>query len=253
MAVEEIKPYGQNGSKHEQVEAMFDNIAPTYDGLNHTLSLGVDRLWRRSAIKKIKSLLAARPSHEGRERILDVATGTGDLAIKAFRELHPDTIVGCDISEGMMQIGRAKVAEAGLTEHIKFVHEDCERLSFAEGEFDVVMSAFALRNFEHIDVCLQEMCRVTKKDGCVVVIDLCAPQSFPMRQLFQLYRHVVMPVLGKLLSNDKSAYTYLPETMEAIVQGEEMAKRFREAGFTDVGFRYLAFGMCCMYWGKTAK
>ena len=263
MAVEEIKPYSQEGAKHEQVEAMFDNIAPSYDGLNHTLSLGVDRWWRRSAINQIKKLLGARGegtgtpgvgAHRGDSdaevRILDVATGTGDLAIDACRRLRPGEIVGCDISEGMMAIGRAKVAEAGLAQRIRFVREDCERLSFADGEFDVVMSAFALRNFEHIDVCLREMRRVLLPGGCVVVIDLCAPRSFPMRQLFWFYRYLVMPVLGRLLSNDRSAYTYLPATMDAITQGDDMAQRFRQAGFRDVGFRYLAFGMCCMYYGK---
>ena len=150
MAVEEIKPYSQEGTKHEQVEAMFDNIAPSYDGLNHTLSLGVDRWWRRSAINQIKKLLGARGegtgtpdvgAHRGDSdaevRILDVATGTGDLAIDACRRLRPGEIVGCDISEGMMAIGRAKVAEAGLAQRIRFVREDCERLSFADGEFDV--------------------------------------------------------------------------------------------------------------------
>ena len=247
----------------EYAQSVSDRYIELYDGLNHTLSLGVDRWWRRSAINQIKKLLGARGegigtpdvgAHRGDSdaevRILDVATGTGDLAIDACRRLRPGEIVGCDISEGMMTIGRAKVAEAGLAQRIRFVREDCERLSFADGEFDVVMSAFALRNFEHIDVCLREMRRVLLPGGCVVVIDLCAPRSFPMRQLFWLYRYLVMPVLGRLLSNDRSAYIYLPATMDAITQGDDMAQRFRQAGFRDVGFRYLAFGMCCMYYGK---
>lgn len=249
MAVEEIKPYGQQGSKHEQVEAMFDNIAPTYDCLNHMLSLGIDKWWRRSAIKKIKKLSQLTDNHP-LLTVLDVATGTGDLAIKAFRELKPHEVVGCDISDEMMRIGRQKVADAGLAGHIRFVHEDCERLSFPDGRFDVVMSAFALRNFEHLDKCLQEMHRVLRSDGCVVVIDLCAPQSFPMKQLFWLYLHVVLPVVGKLLSKDSQAYTYLPRTMDAVAQGEEMAAKFREAGFHNVEYKYLAFGMCCLYNGK---
>jgi len=249
MAVEQIKPYGQQGSKHEQVEAMFDNIAPTYDMLNHTLSLGIDRLWRRSAIKRIKKL-SSLTANRSTLTILDVATGTGDLAIQAYKSLHPDEIIGCDISEEMMRLGRQKAGKEGLTEHIRFVREDCEHLSFADGQFDVVMSAFALRNFEHLDKCLQEMHRVLRPGGCVVIIDLCAPRRFPMRQVFWLYQHTVMPVLGKLLSNDRQAYTYLPRTMDAVAQGEEMAARFREAGFQDVGYEYLAFDMCCMYSGK---
>ena len=246
MAVEQIKPYGQQGSKHEQVEAMFDNIAPTYDILNHTLSLGIDRLWRRSAIKRIKKL-SSLTANRSTLTILDVATGTGDLAIQAYKSLHPDEIIGCDISEEMMRLGRQKAGKEGLTEHIRFVREDCEHLSFADGQFDVVMSAFALRNFEHLGACLREMRRVLKPDGSVVIIDLCAPRRFPMRQVFWLYQHTFMPILGKLLSNDRQAYSYLPRTMEAIVQGADMADKFREAGFSNVEYEYLAFGMCCMY------
>ena len=258
MAVEAIKPYGQDGSKHEQVEVMFDNIAPTYDLLNHTLSLGIDRLWRRSAIKRIKTSLLSPPRGEdktplhgrGRGRFLDVATGTGDLAIQAYKSLRPDEVIGCDISDEMMRIGRQKAVEAGVAEHIKFVHEDCEHLSFADEQFDVVMSAFALRNFENIGACLREMRRVMKPEGCAVIIDLCAPRRFPMRQVFWLYQHTIMPLLGRILSNDRQAYSYLPRTMAAVSQGEEMAAKFREAGFIDVSYQYLAFDMCCMYSGK---
>ena len=249
---------------------MFDNIAPTYDCLNHVLSLGIDKWWRRSAIKKIKEQpLSPCPPPSGRvtdrmalphggdvhrtERgfsFLDIATGTGDLAIKAFKELKPHEVIGCDISDEMMRIGRQKVEKLGLADHIRFVHEDCEHLSFADGQFDVVMSAFALRNFEHLDKCLQEMHRVLRPGGCVVIIDLCAPRRFPMRQVFALYQRIIMPVVGKLMSKDKSAYTYLPSTMDAVAQGEEMASKFREAGFQEVGYKYLAFDMCCMYYGK---
>lgn len=249
MAVEAIKPYGQDGSKHEQVEVMFDNIAPTYDLLNHTLSLGIDRLWRRSAIKKIKKL-SSLTANRSTLTVLDVATGTGDLAIQAYKSLRPDEVIGCDISDEMMRIGRQKAVEAGVAEHIKFVHEDCEHLSFADEQFDVVMSAFALRNFENIGACLREMRRVMKPEGCAVIIDLCAPRRFPMRQVFWLYQHTIMPLLGRILSNDRQAYSYLPRTMAAVSQGDEMAAKFREAGFTDVSYQYLAFDMCCMYSGK---
>ncbi|MBO4451311.1 MAG: bifunctional demethylmenaquinone methyltransferase/2-methoxy-6-polyprenyl-1,4-benzoquinol methylase UbiE [Bacteroidaceae bacterium] len=261
MAVEAIKPYGQQGSKHEQVEAMFDNIAPTYDCLNHVLSLGIDRLWRRSAIKKIRTqslsrtpfgspVIGGQESRGGELRMLDVATGTGDFAILAAQKLNANRVVGIDISDGMMAIGREKVEKLGLSDTIIFQHEDCEHLSFADGTFDVVISAFALRNFEHLGACLREMRRVLKPQGSIVVIDLCAPRRAPMRQVFWFYQHVIMPIVGTLFSHDRQAYRYLPRTMEAVSQGDEMAAKFREAGFTDVEYEYLTFDMCCLYSAK---
>jgi demethylmenaquinone methyltransferase/2-methoxy-6-polyprenyl-1,4-benzoquinol methylase len=249
MAVEAIKPYGQQGSKHEQVEAMFDNIAPTYDILNHTLSLGIDRLWRRSAIKRIKKL-SSLTANRSTLTILDVATGTGDFAILAAQKLNADRVVGIDISDGMMEIGREKVEKLGLSDTITFQHEDCEHMSFADGTFDVVMSAFALRNFENVGACLREMRRVLKPQGNIVIIDLCAPRRAPMRQVFWFYQHVIMPVVGTLFSHDRQAYRYLPRTMAAVPQGEEMAAKFREAGFAAIEYEYLTFGMCCLYSAK---
>ena len=175
---EQIKPYGDGGTKREQVEQMFDNIAHSYDTLNHTLSFGVDRLWRNAAINY---LLKNRTSTDS---VLDIATGTGDFAIRAFQKLHPQRIVGIDISEGMMNIGREKVAKLGLSDHITFQNEDCAHLSFPDNSFDAVISAFALRNFQNLDECLQEMHRVLSPDGHLSVIDLCTPISFPMKQLF---------------------------------------------------------------------
>lgn len=245
MAVESIKPYSSDSSKRKQVEVMFDNIASTYDLFNHVLSLGIDKLWRRTAVRTIRK---NHPSHIA--RMLDVATGTGDLALQAFKSLQPDAITGIDISEQMMKIGREKVADAGLADKISFVREDCSDLSFGDCEFDVVMSAFALRNFAHIDTCLKEMHRVLAEDGSIVVIDLCAPHTFPMKQVFYIYNRCLMPMAGKLFSHDKKAYTYLPATMAAVQQGQQMAELFSEAGFKDVEYRYLAFGMCCMYTGR---
>ena len=238
---EQIKPYGEEGTKREQVERMFDHIAHSYDTLNHTLSLGVDRIWRNDAIHFLLK------NRESTDSVLDIATGTGDFAIRAFQKLHPQRIVGIDISEGMMQIGREKVARRGLSDRITFQHEDCAHLSFAEGSFDAVISAFALRNFQNLDECLREMHRVLANDGHLSVIDLCTPVSFPMRQLFWLYKKVVMPTLGTLLSKDKTAYTYLPDTMDAVPQAERMAGIMEKAGFTNVNFRRLAFGMCILY------
>ena len=238
---EQIKPYGEEGTKREQVEQMFDNIAHSYDTLNHTLSFGVDRIWRNNAID---FLLKNRTSTDS---VLDIATGTGDFAILAAQKLHPQRIVGCDISEGMMQIGREKVAKLGLSDIITFQNEDCAKMSFETNSFDAVISAFALRNFQNLDECLKEMHRVLKEDGHLSVVDLCTPVSFPMKQFFWLYKKGVIPGFIKLFSNDNTAYSYLPETMDAVPQAERMQSIILQAGFHNVNFKRLAFGMCILY------
>ena len=238
---EQIKPYGEEGTKREQVEQMFDNIAHSYDTLNHTLSFGVDRIWRKNAID---FLLKNRTSTDS---VLDIATGTGDFAILACQKLHSKKVVGCDISEGMMAIGRKKVKELGLSDNITFQNEDCAKMSFETGSFDAVISAFALRNFQNLDECLKEMHRVLASDGHLSVVDLCTPVSFPMKQLFYIYKKAVMPLLGKLFSKDKTAYSYLPETMDAVPQAERMQSIILQAGFHNVNFKRLAFGMCILY------
>lgn len=238
---EEIKPYGDKGTKREQVEAMFDNIAPTYDTLNHTLSFGIDKIWRNNAIN---FLLKNRKSTDS---ILDIATGTGDFAILAYNKLHPSRIVGCDISEGMMQVGREKVAKLGIADKIEFRNEDCSNMSFQSNSFDAVISAFALRNFQNLDQCLKEMHRVLAPNGHLSVVDLCTPVSFPMKQLFWIYKKAVMPLLGKLLSKDASAYSYLPETMDAVPQAERMQDIIAQAGFKNAHYKRLIFGMCILY------
>ncbi len=244
-AQEEIKPYKKDGkSKREQVMRMFDNIAHSYDRLNHTLSFGVDKWWRKCAMNYLKR------SGSSHKRVLDIATGTGDFALLALRELQPDSVVGCDISEGMMAIGRRKAEEAGVADKVTFRFEDCEHMSFADGSFDTVITAFALRNFENLDKCLVEIRRVMADGGELVAVDLCAPRSFPMKQLFWIYKKVIMPTVGKLVSHDVSAYSYLPDTMDKVPQGAEMQRIFEKAGFSAVSYRRLAFGMCMMYVGK---
>lgn len=235
---EHVKPYGNNGRKAEQVERMFDHIAPAYDRLNHTLSLGIDRRWRKHAIKWLKPF---RP-----QQIMDVATGTGDFAILACRMLKPQQLIGTDISEGMMQIGREKVKEAGLEGSISFQREDCEALSFPEATFDAVTVAFGIRNFEHLDRGLQEMCRVLRKGGHLVILELSTPSRFPMKQLYQIYSKFI-PLVGRLISHDNNAYTYLPESIRAFPQGEVMQESIRRAGFSEVKFRRLTFGVCTLY------
>lgn len=236
---EKIKPYGAEGSKRNQVEAMFNNIAPTYDLLNHTLSFGVDRMWRNKAIRHIRQHTC--------NTILDVATGTGDFAILAAQRLPQARITGIDISQEMMNVGKEKVRQAHLEDRIDFRYEDCANLSFPENTFDAVISSFALRNFENLYECLTEMHRVLRPTGVISVVDLCTPVSFPMKQLFHIYSRWFMPAVGKLISHDNSAYTYLPETMAAVPQGQTMADIFTQAGFTQVKYKRLLFGMCMLY------
>lgn len=238
---EEIKPYAPTGEKHEQVEEMFDHIAPTYDVLNHTLSLGTDRGWRRKAMD---ALGKHRPRH-----ILDVATGTGDFAILAARRLGTEglRITGADISEGMMQVGREKVRQLGLERVIRFCREDCMQLSFADDSFDAVTVAYGVRNFQDLDAGLREMCRVLRPGGHLLVVELASPPHFPMKQLFWLYSHVWMPLVGRLVSKDDHAYRYLPATMEAFPQGEVMEGILLRAGFRSVEWKRFTFGICTMY------
>ncbi|WP_281644073.1 bifunctional demethylmenaquinone methyltransferase/2-methoxy-6-polyprenyl-1,4-benzoquinol methylase UbiE [Bacteroides zoogleoformans] len=236
---EHIKPYGKEGTKSEQVEEMFDNIAPAYDKLNHTLSMGLDRSWRRKAIDVLRPF---RP-----RRIMDVATGTGDFAILACRELQPDALVGIDISEGMMNVGREKVSKAHLSDKISFAREDCLSLSFADASFDAVTVAFGIRNFDGLDKGLSEICRVLKAGGHLVILELSTPERFPMKQLFSIYSVAVIPLLGKCISKDNSAYTYLPQSIRAFPQGEVMQEVILRAGFGKVHFKRLTFGVCTLY------
>jgi demethylmenaquinone methyltransferase/2-methoxy-6-polyprenyl-1,4-benzoquinol methylase len=235
---ESVTPYGE-GSKQEQIRRMFDKIAPSYDRLNHALSLGIDRRWRRTAVD-------ALGIHQP-QQILDIATGTGDFALLLAKRIKPQHIVGADISEGMMAVGREKVKEEGLQNVISFQYEDCMQLSFPDGSFDAVTSAYGVRNFQNLDKGLQEMQRVLRPGGHLLIVELTPPPSFPMKQLFWLYAHVVMPLLGRLISHDDSAYTYLPASMEAFPQPEQMEGILRKAGFTEVQWRRFTFGISTMY------
>ena len=236
---EAIKPYDEREEKGQQVEQMFDNIAPTYDKLNHRLSLDIDKGWRKKAIKHLESY---RP-----QTILDIATGTGDFAILAAEMLHPQKLIGADISEGMMEIGRKKVKQKGLQDIISFEREDCLALSYPENSFDAVTAAFGIRNFANLDKGLQEMCRVLKPGGHLSILELTTPVTFPMRQLFHIYANSVLPVYGRLISKDTNAYSYLTKTIEAFPQGERMTDILHEAGFSQAAFKRLTFGICTMY------
>ncbi len=236
---EKIKPYDDSAAKGEQVEQMFDAIASRYDTLNHWMSLNIDKRWRRKAIEQLSPFAP--------KRILDVATGTGDFAIETVRRLHPESLVGADISEGMMEVGRAKVRQQQLDSIISFAKEDCMSLSFADETFDAVTAAFGIRNFPDLDRGLSEMCRVLRKGGHLSVVELTHPTRFPMRQLFKVYSHTILPAYGRLISKDQRAYRYLTATIEAFPQGEQMMDILAKAGFSQTSFERMTFGICTMY------
>lgn len=235
---ESIKPYN-SGEKGKQVEEMFNNIAPTYDTLNHRLSWDIDKGWRKKAIAQLQPF---SPRH-----ILDIATGTGDFAILAARMLTPEKLIGADISEGMMDIGRQKVKRARLEQIISFEKEDCLQLSYPENSFDAVTAAFGIRNFPDLDRGLKEIFRVLKPDGHLSIVELTSPVAFPMKQLFKVYSHTVLPIYGRLVSRDDSAYHYLTATIEAFPQGEQMVGILKKTGFSEARFERLTFGICTMY------
>ena len=238
-AQEEIKPYQKAGDKTSQVEAMFDNIAPTYDILNHRLSWDIDKGWRKKAIRQLE------PFHP--QRMLDVATGTGDFAILAAKMLQPKELLGVDISEGMMMIGGQKVEKEKLQHIVSFKKEDCLSLSFSDNSFDAITAAFGIRNFQDLDKGLREVCRVLRSGGHLSIVELTTPVKFPMKQLFRVYSHTVLPIYGKLISKDSRAYEYLTATIEAFPQGEQMIQILKRAGFKEASFKRLTYGICTMY------
>lgn len=238
-AQEKIKPYEGNAHKREQVELLFDNIAPTYDALNHTLSFGFDRAWRRKAMRTLASYSP--------QSILDVATGTGDFALAAARKFKLRRVMAVDISEGMMRVGREKAVREGLHDVVHFQKEDCNHLSFSDESFDAVTVTFGVRNFENLDACLCELLRVLRKGGHLVLLELSYPHNRFWRFLFGIYSKVVMPVVGRLISGDDSAYTYLPETMKAFPQGEVLREILLKNGFSQATFRRLTMGICTLY------
>jgi demethylmenaquinone methyltransferase/2-methoxy-6-polyprenyl-1,4-benzoquinol methylase len=228
---------GEN--KKEQVERMFDDIAPTYDALNHLLSLGIDRGWRR----RVVGMAAADSPH----RVLDVATGTGDLAIALARKMPSASVVGVDISEGMLALGREKVARRGLDERVELQSGDAERLVFVGGEFDCVTVAFGVRNFGDIPRGLAEMQRVLRLGGRCFVLEFSEPRVPVFGWVYRLYFHRVLPLLGRLVSGDGGAYNYLPRSVGAFPSPERFSEMLREAGFGEIRTRRLTLGVAYIY------
>lgn len=242
--VEKIKPYGGADSrdKGEQVREMFDSIAPAYDFMNRAMTFGIDKLWRRRAVRTVAS--------ESPRRILDVATGTGDLAIALARRLGDATVEGVDLSDGMLEIGRRKVAEAGLEGRISFRTGDCLALPYADGSFDAVTVAYGVRNFADIPAGYREMLRVLKPGGILAVLELSTPVNAIVKPFYKLYTRYLIPAAGRMVSKDVRAYSYLPESIAAVAQGEKMAAIMADAGFADARFRRLTLGTCTLYTGR---
>lgn len=237
-----MKPYDQTTDKKSQIRTMFDNIAPTYDRLNHLLSMNIDRLWRH---RTARTAARFNPS-----RILDVATGTGDMAVALARRIPQAAITGTDISEEMMRVARTKVAQLGLDGRIEFATGDAEHLAAADGSFDVVTVAFGVRNFEDIDAGLREMRRVLKEGGHLLVLELSTPRNRLFRRLYNLYSHRVLPRVGRMISHDGKAYEYLPASVDEFPAPAEFARRVREAGFARCENRSLGFGIAQLYIAK---
>ncbi|MDD2436933.1 MAG: bifunctional demethylmenaquinone methyltransferase/2-methoxy-6-polyprenyl-1,4-benzoquinol methylase UbiE [Massilibacteroides sp.] len=239
---EQIHPYKSEEQKTIQVRRMFDKIAFAYDKLNRLLSLGFDNGWRKKGIAYLKPFAP--------RQILDIATGTGDLAIAMRRKLCPEQVTGADISEGMMEIGREKARKAGYTDSIRFEQQDCLSLSYADRSFDAVTAAFGVRNFENIEQGIHEMYRVLKPEGHIMILELSSPEYFPMKQLFTIYSKIIIPNIGKWISKEKAAYDYLPSSIKVVPQGRVMTDILTRNGFKEVKYRTFTLGVCTMYTGK---
>ena len=238
-SVEHIKPYSDTEGKTQQVRAMFNTIAPAYDFMNHAMTLGLDRWWRKVARKLVAT---SKP-----QQVLDVATGTGDFAIQLYKHIKPHTLTGIDLTEGMLEVARQKVARMGLANDINFEQGDCLDMHYASESFDAVTVAFGVRNFEHIDQGYREMHRVMKPGGMLCVIELSVPRNRVIRFFYNLYALHIIPFIGSLKSGDKSAYRYLPVSIAAVPQGEHMLNLMREAGFHDCKVKRLTLGVCSIY------
>jgi demethylmenaquinone methyltransferase/2-methoxy-6-polyprenyl-1,4-benzoquinol methylase len=237
-----VTPYSDaDRSKKKQVADMFDNISHRYDFLNHFLSLGIDKLWRRKAIRMLRK---GQP-----KMVLDIATGTGDFAIRA-RKLKPEKIIGVDISEGMMAKGREKLVKRKLDQLIELKYGDSEDLPFPDQHFDALTVGFGVRNFENLEKGLAEMLRVLKPGGTGIILEFSKPKRFPVKQLFGFYSNKIIPFFGRLISKDKAAYTYLPESVAAFPEGQDFMAILEKLGYKEVKARTVSGGIATIYSGK---
>lgn len=237
-----VTPYNNGqATKKEQVADMFNNISKTYDFLNHFLSLGIDIIWRKKAINELKK--------DQPKNILDVATGTGDFAFEALSILKPEKITGVDISAGMLEIAKQKIAKRNLGHLFEVKLGDSEKLPFADDTFDAVTVAYGVRNFENLEAGLADIFRVLKPGGKAVVLEFSKPKAFPIKQLYNFYFNYITPGIGKLFSKDSRAYSYLPESVAAFPDGKNFTNLMDKVGYKNTKARPLAFGICSIYTG----
>jgi demethylmenaquinone methyltransferase/2-methoxy-6-polyprenyl-1,4-benzoquinol methylase len=238
-----IIPYKDSGkSKKEQVAEMFNRIADRYDFMNRFLSARTDIGWRKKAIRLLKK--------DSPQTILDVATGTGDMALMAYSMLEPKKIVGIDISEQMLEVGRKKIEKEGLADKIELQSGDSETINFAENTFDAVMAAFGVRNFENLENGLAEMCRVLKPGGQLVILEFSKPRRKAVRSLYNLYMGIVAPQVARWFRQNKEAYDYLCESSNAFPDRDRFIEILNKVGFSDTQFKSLSLGICCIYSGR---
>lgn len=235
----EVVPYKEDkATKKEQVARMFDSISHRYDFLNHFLSLGIDTAWRKKAITML------RPHQP--KIILDVATGTGDFALQALR-INPDKVIGVDISEGMLDEGRKKMVNRRVTDKIELLSGDSEKLPFEENKFDAVTVGFGVRNFENLKQGLEEIRRVLKPGGMLVILEFSRPKKFPFKHVYNFYFKFILPKLGRMISRDKVAYSYLPESVEAFPDGDDFTAILKSVGFNQTACKPVTFGISSIY------
>ena len=221
---------------------MFDNIAPYYDFLNHFLSLGIDRIWRRKAIRMIK--------HEDLETLLDMATGTGDFAIEAVRQMPELKVIGLDISNEMLELGRKKIEKKNLYGNIEMHYGEAENIDYEDNSFDAITVAFGVRNFENTELGLKEMLRVLKPGGKACILEFTKPTAFPFKQIYNLYFKYILPAIGRITSRDKRAYSYLYESVQAFPDNKQFVELFEKCGYRRTYYKTLSLGICAIYIGE---
>lgn len=243
FAHDNIVPFKNSGlTKKQQVAGMFDTIAFRYDFLNHFLSGNIDVSWRKKAIKQLKAL---QP-----QKVLDVATGTADVALMVHKMLQPQQVTGIDISDGMLEVGRKKVAKAGLSHIIQLENGDSENMRFTDAAFDAITVAFGVRNFENLEKGLAEMYRVLKPGGQVVILEFSKPRQLAFKGLYNLYMNIVAPGIGKLIAKNKDAYQYLNDSVQKFPEGQSFVDVLHQAGFNNTYYKPLTMGICTLYCGS---
>ena len=241
MYSEKVKPYGDsNKSKKEEVAQMFNNISGKYDFLNHLLSMGIDKLWRKKAVKLLTEIKPLK--------IIDIATGTGDFALESLK-VNPKEIIGLDISEGMLEVGRVKMKKKNVDHIISMQLGDSESIPFEDAYFDALTVGFGVRNFENLEKGLKEMLRVVRKDGMLLILEFSKPKKFPIKQLFAFYSSTILPFLGEKISKDKKAYSYLPESVAAFPEGDEFKQILMRLGYRNVEILPVSGGIASIYKG----